>query len=781
MPSIHPVFRRFGRRALAAALLAVCCTAARAADSVTLDIAAQPLAEAMAKFAEQSGIRAMYAAELLAGRKAPRVEGRLTPQQALEKLLAGSGLGYRFVAADAVRIERVPAERQTELATIEVREDASLSLQAGSIKKAKKELARVPGGTAVVDGEVVKEGVAAGAADLLGYVPGLVTQEPQAYANGATRIMMRGSAINSGASPIRGVKVLQDGIPLTMASGLTDTEAIDPWLIDRVEVYKGANAMQWGSSNLGGAINMVTPTGYTASPARARITVGSNVFRQINLSGGTALDNGWDVFAAVTSLEGDGFRDRAKEKMLKGFLSLGYRWNASNETRIFIDLQNNEYIGAGTLTKAEIASDYKQNPNVPNNPWTGYPVKRIALKHSMLLNEQDKLDISAYYHEKNFNFASAGVRDWHDLWQDSGVNLRHEINGKLGGMDNRFIWGGLMQWKKVRDWEYPLGADGVTRGAQDFEESDRYRNYELFFEDQLAIAKDLTLSFGGQWGYRYTESTRYLPLPPAAPITANSANASWSQFNPKIGLAWQMNEQQQIFGNISRSWEPPRRGDVLNFFNSPQLRDQSALTYEVGTRIAKGRTSYDLAFYHAKVSDEILIMETPPGSRTYAMANAPKAVHQGIEAGLETLLPLGWFSANDEMRVRGTYTWNNFKFVDDLTFGNSRLAGVPEHLGRIELQYRHPSSLSFGISVDRTSKMFADFANTQAAPGRTLLGAKLSYAPTAKLRLFLEGRNLTDERYVAFVSPQGNVTGADTRIYQPGAPRSVFAGAEFAY
>ncbi|CAG0956242.1 partial Fe(3+) dicitrate transport protein FecA, partial [Rhodocyclaceae bacterium] len=238
---------------------------------------------------------------------------------------------------------------------------------------------------------------------------------------------------------------------------------------------------------------------------------------------------------------------------------------------------------------------------------------------------------------------------------------------------------------------------------------------------------------------------------------------------------------QQIFGNISRSWEPPRRGDLVNFFNSPQLADQSALTYEVGTRGRAGALNYDLTAYHAKVSDEILIMETPPGSRTYSMSNVPKSIHQGIEAGLETVLPLGWFNGHDEMRIRGTYTWSNFKFVSDATFGSSRLAGVPEHMGRVELQYRHPSSFSFGLNVDVASKMFADFANTQAAPGRTLLGAKVSYSPTAKLRLFLEGRNLTDERYVAFVSPQGNVAGADTRIYQPGAPRSVFAGAEFTY
>ena len=113
-------FRHIARRTLIASLLVACFTTAQAAEPVKIDIAAQPLASALAKFAEQSGVKAVYPAELLAGKKAPHVEGSLTARQALDKLLAGSGLRYQFVGADAVKIEAVPVEHETKLKEIVV-------------------------------------------------------------------------------------------------------------------------------------------------------------------------------------------------------------------------------------------------------------------------------------------------------------------------------------------------------------------------------------------------------------------------------------------------------------------------------------------------------------------------------------------------------------------------------------------------------------------------------------------------------------------------------------
>lgn len=63
-----------------------------AAIAHSFTIAAQPLASALNEFARQADLQLGFPATLVAGKNAPAVSGRLTPQQALDRLLAGSGL-----------------------------------------------------------------------------------------------------------------------------------------------------------------------------------------------------------------------------------------------------------------------------------------------------------------------------------------------------------------------------------------------------------------------------------------------------------------------------------------------------------------------------------------------------------------------------------------------------------------------------------------------------------------------------------------------------------------
>ncbi|WP_053845172.1 TonB-dependent receptor [Paracidovorax avenae] len=63
-----------------------------AASSHTFAIAAQPLANALNELARQADLQLGFSAEQVAGKAAPAVSGRYTAQQALDRLLAGSGL-----------------------------------------------------------------------------------------------------------------------------------------------------------------------------------------------------------------------------------------------------------------------------------------------------------------------------------------------------------------------------------------------------------------------------------------------------------------------------------------------------------------------------------------------------------------------------------------------------------------------------------------------------------------------------------------------------------------
>src|SRR5436190_1529039 len=77
------------------------------------DIQAQPVGDALNEFASQSGYQVLFLSKLGKDVKTAGVQGTLPPEQALQKLLEGSGLKYEFINERTVTIR---ADRIAEAA-----------------------------------------------------------------------------------------------------------------------------------------------------------------------------------------------------------------------------------------------------------------------------------------------------------------------------------------------------------------------------------------------------------------------------------------------------------------------------------------------------------------------------------------------------------------------------------------------------------------------------------------------------------------------------------------
>ena len=78
--------------------------------SAVFDIPAQNLAEALKAYAAAAGVQVLYESALTVGRRSAAVKGTLTPDAALQALLAGSGLVSRRTDVDAFTIALAPEE-----------------------------------------------------------------------------------------------------------------------------------------------------------------------------------------------------------------------------------------------------------------------------------------------------------------------------------------------------------------------------------------------------------------------------------------------------------------------------------------------------------------------------------------------------------------------------------------------------------------------------------------------------------------------------------------------
>ena len=658
----------------------------------------------------------------------------------------------------------------------------SLSLTIPTIEDSQDKLYRVPGGATLIEGNRIKEGAIFTVNDALAYAPGVYVGDSQAGLAGGSRISIRGSDINSSIIPISGIKFLRNGLPFTNANGFTDTETLNLSSIQQIEIYRGANALEYGGSNLGGAINFLTPTGYSSDPLKIGMTLGTNGYVNPSVSGGGVLGKGWDAYGSLSYVDFNGNRQNTDQELFYGYGNVGYRWNENHETRLHVDIQNINFHLSPGLTQQQLAEDPHQTNMNPNDPHSGFPVYRVELQHSVQLGDEDKFDIGLYYFNKdnNYNFRDFGFL--HDLWQDAGFSWRHRINGKLFGLNNRIVWGGLAQWLWINDVDREP-VDGKP-GSLRFNERDDWKNVEAYVEDQLNITDNFTLVAGAQINYRRVEIERKFPA--LEPGLSNPASQDFFNFNPKLGFIWQAAPEVQLYGNISRSAEPPPVNDLSNIFQVPKLTSQTATTIEIGTRGGNHQLKWDLALYHAWLGHELLTIPAPPSFVTFNTANAKNTEHTGIELGLAGTLPLNLITADDQLRLRASYTWSRFQFDNDSQLGNNRLPGIPEHNGRFEALYQHPSGFYIGPNVTAASSNWVDFTNTLSARPYALLGVRVGWDDDKHWKVFVDGRNLTNEYYAASVFVTGNARvpdplGRGTVLFNPGATRMVFAGFEYRY
>jgi len=157
--------------------------------------------------------------------------------------------------------------------TVQSKRELQNTLTQPDIEAARRSAGEVAGGTAIIDSDDYRRGSAVTPADAFAYAPGVFAQSRIPGAE-ESRLSVRGSGLQRTFHG-RGLRVLQDGVPVNLADGSFDFQSLEPMAARYIEVYRGANALRFGAASLGGAVNYVSPTGYDAAPLLLRGEAGS--------------------------------------------------------------------------------------------------------------------------------------------------------------------------------------------------------------------------------------------------------------------------------------------------------------------------------------------------------------------------------------------------------------------------------------------------------------------------------------------------------------------------
>ena len=320
-----------------------------------------------------------------------------------------------------------------------------------------------------------------------------------------------------------------------------------------------------------------------------------------------------------------------------------------------------------------------------------------------------------------------------------------------------------------------VNASG-NRGALLQESSQNSTTSVIYAENAFYALDGLALVTGLQG----INATRKYDTTIAATGVHGEDDADFTSLSPKLGLLWDVADNAQAYANVTRSYEPPIMSDLTQTFGASTsftpMDPQRAVTYEIGTRGTAKIVAWDLAIYRAKVEDELVNFTTGPFIPA-ATFNARNTLHQGIEAALSLDIgELTGLTHDDKLILEQVYTYSEARFENDATYGDNDLAGSTPHVYTAALRYRSHDGWDIAPKVDWVPDGgYVDYANTQKSPSYAMYGIEGGVDVTPTLRLFVECRNLTDERAVTSYTTVTTYV-PNSLIFYPADGRAIYAG-----
>ena len=260
---------------------------------LAIRIEAKPLGQALNDWALQTRMQIIVQPALVAGKQAPAVAGSLSAKQALDRLLADSGLvavseGHAVVVKAAAAKPEATLSAVTVTATADVETAFSpvlgyVAKRSSTATKTDTPLSETPQSiTVVTRDQMVDQG-----ANTL--------QEALLYAAGV-RSDLYGLDSRSDDAHIRGstADAYIDGLRQTN-DYYTSTARPDPYTMERIEVLRGPAAMLYGQGSTAGVLNLVSKRPQAEFQGEVGVQLGNYGRKQLqaDITGPLTADGEW--------------------------------------------------------------------------------------------------------------------------------------------------------------------------------------------------------------------------------------------------------------------------------------------------------------------------------------------------------------------------------------------------------------------------------------------------------------------------------------------------------
>lgn len=609
--------------------------------------------------------------------------------------------------------------------------------------------------------------------DVLSGVPGLFvanrnnpTQDP--------RIVLRGVGART-AFGVRGVRVLHDGIPLTVADGQTPLDYLDVESVDRIEVIRGSASSLYGNSAGGVVAFSSAPLDRTG--VEASLLSGSHGLSRAGArvaGGAPALGYSAGVSHAVER----GFRERSRQRVTRGSARVRRQLGASSVTAHLLVFDMPLAENPGALTSEQLASDRRMAEPAAVARAAGKQVRQAQAALSYTRDVRDG-DLSA--------ILFAGRRALDNPLTFAVIDLDRTSGGLLlrasraAGGASRVTLGVDVQQQDDDRQEYENCHDATVtsprcpevpagRGAIRRTQRERVSSVGPYINGE--IAKGRFRFSAGARGDAVVFDVRDRLVTATDPD--ESGRRTMRAFSPHIGALASIAPRGSLYANLSSAFETPTATELGNKPDGSAgvnnaLEPQRSRTLEAGAKGAIGRTRYDLAVFSTAVRDELVPFEIAGGGGRRFFRNAGRTRRRGLELALASDI--------GPVELRSALSANDFEFVEFSTaaadFSGKTIPGVPARFTELSATW-NSRRVQAGVVSRFVSSIIVDDANTSRAPGYEILSLRARgelRVGRSSLRPGIAVDNLFGRKYVGAVS----VNAAGGRYYEP-APRRTVVG-----
>jgi iron complex outermembrane recepter protein len=601
------------------------------------------------------------------------------------------------------------------------------------------------------------------------------------------RISIRGFGARS-AFGVRGIRVLRDGIPLTLPDGQTPVDYLDLESVGRVEVMRGSASSLYG--NAGGGVVDIRTSEPPPVPVSGAIRMWNGAFGTRRLVAKTAgATEGFGYQANVARTESDGYRDYSRQRMTNGFARMSYDYAGGSYALEWLGVNTPIAQNPGAVTRAQ----FEANPHSAD-PLSVTRRARKAVKQSQFGltarrgGTRGEIEASGYVGTRALDnpltFAIVDVDR-----SMSGGNLRATVPVTMLGAEQRLTAGTELQLQNDlrRNFTNCNNAPqpvvpvptltcpnvGLERGTVTLNQRELVSSVGSYVRDELDLGKRYTFTVSAR-----ADAVRFRVEDKL--ITATNPDDSGQRLlraaSPMVGILARLSESHSVYANVSSAFETPTATELGNQPNGAaginrDLKPQRSTTYEVGLKgVGESGLQYDAALFATGVHDELIPFDIPAsGGRRY-YRNAGRTSRRGVELGLG--------AAIKQLELGGAYTYANYRFVDFTVdtshYAGNRIPGIPRQTFQASAALRSSIAtlITEGTLADR---MFVNDANSESAPGYAILNARIVSTALwsgSGAELTLGAQNLFNTRYISSVS----VNAAGGKFYEPGSQRSIYVG-----